>query len=118
VGPGGVNAFASTLFETGYFVLRMELLCARQNSGMPHRFCLLLLDLALANLQSVLHFLWFRIRSRLQQRHRYQSTTLTSLFYKNIYIYSYESNFQDKSIYMIFHIFKLNDLFMIYILNT
>jgi hypothetical protein len=49
----------------------------------------------------------FRIRSRLGQRHGHQNTTLTSLFYKNIcwkviYVYSYESNFQDKSIYMIF----------------
>jgi hypothetical protein len=49
----------------------------------------------------------FHIRSHLGQRHGHQSTTLTSLFYKNIYskviyVYSYESNFQDKSIYMIF----------------
>jgi hypothetical protein len=49
----------------------------------------------------------FRIRSRLGQRHGHQSTTLTSLFYQNIcwqviYVRSYESNFQDKFIYMIF----------------
>jgi hypothetical protein len=49
----------------------------------------------------------FPIRIRLGQRHGHQSITLISLFYKNIYwkviyIYSYESNFQDKSIYMIF----------------
>jgi hypothetical protein len=61
----------------------------------------------------------FHIRSHLGQRHDHQSTTLTSLFYKNlywkvIYVYSYESNFQDKSIYMIFHIFKLNNLKVIH----
>jgi 5-methylcytosine-specific restriction endonuclease McrA len=54
-----------------------------------------------------MYSLRFHIRSRLVQRHGHQSTTLTSLFYKNlywkvIYVYSYESNFQDKSIYMIF----------------
>jgi hypothetical protein len=49
----------------------------------------------------------FHIRSRLGQQDGHQNTTLTSLFYKNIYrkvtyVYSYESNFSDKSIYMIF----------------
>jgi hypothetical protein len=44
---------------------------------------------------------------RLKQRHGQQSTTLASIFYINlcwkvIYVYSYESNFQDKSICMIF----------------
>jgi hypothetical protein len=63
--------------------------------------------------------LWFHIKSLLGQQHGHQSTTLTSLFYKNIYwkviyVYSYESNFKDKSIYMIFHIFKLNDLKVIH----
>jgi hypothetical protein len=58
----------------------------------------------------------FTIRSRLWQR---QSTTLTSIFYKNIYckviyVYSYESNFQDKNYLYDFHIFKLNDLKIIY----
>jgi hypothetical protein len=56
------------------------------------------------------------IRSRLEQRHGHQSTTLTSLLYKNIYwkviyVYSYENNFQYKSIYMIF---KLNGLKVIH----
>jgi hypothetical protein len=59
------------------------------------------------------------IRSCLRQRHGHQSATLTSLFYKNIYwkviyVYSYESSFQDKSIYMIFKIFKLNGLKVIH----
>jgi hypothetical protein len=50
----------------------------------------------------------FHIRSHLGQRHGYQSTTLTSLFYKNIYwkviyVYSYESNFQEKSIIRFSH---------------
>jgi hypothetical protein len=49
-----------------------------------------------------LYSLRFHIRSRLGQWHGHQSTTLTSLFYKNlywkvIYVYSYKSNFQDKS---------------------
>jgi hypothetical protein len=49
----------------------------------------------------------FPIRSRLGQRHGHQNTTLTSLFYKNlywkvIYVYSYENDFEDKYIYMIF----------------
>jgi hypothetical protein len=55
------------------------------------------------------HTVWVEsaLRSCLGQRHGHQSTTLTSLFYKNlywkvIYVYSYESNFQNKSIYMIF----------------
>jgi hypothetical protein len=53
------------------------------------------------------HALRFHIRRRLGQRHGHQSTTLTSLFYKNfyrkvIYVYSYGSNFQDKFIDMIF----------------
>jgi hypothetical protein len=61
----------------------------------------------------------FHIRSRLGQRYGYQSTTLTSLFYKNLYwrityVYYYQTTFQDKSIYMIFHIFKLNDLKVIH----
>jgi hypothetical protein len=48
----------------------------------------------------------FRIRSRLGQRQGHQSTTLTSLIYKNIYwkviyVYYHEINFQDKSIYTI-----------------
>jgi hypothetical protein len=51
--------------------------------------------------------LQLRAVSRLGQRHGYQSTTLTSFFYKNIYwkviyVYSYESNFQNKSICIIF----------------
>jgi hypothetical protein len=59
------------------------------------------------NLQINIYSLRFRIRGRLGLQHGHQSTTLTSLFYKNIYwkviyVYSYESNFQDKSIYMIF----------------
>jgi hypothetical protein len=49
----------------------------------------------------------FGKRSRLKQRHSLQNTTLTSLFYKNIYwkvkyVYFYEKNFQNKSIDMIF----------------
>jgi hypothetical protein len=49
----------------------------------------------------------FHIRSCLGQQDDHQSTTLTSLFCKNLYwkvihVYSYESNFQDKSIYMTF----------------
>jgi hypothetical protein len=68
---------------------------------------------------TIIYSLRFPIRSRLGQRHGHQSTTLTYLFYKNlywkvIYVYSYESNFQDKSIYMIFHIFKLNYLKVIH----
>jgi hypothetical protein len=55
----------------------------------------------------LMYSLRFHIRSRLGHRHGHQSTTLTSLFYTNlywkvIYVYSYESNFQDKSIYTIF----------------
>jgi hypothetical protein len=67
----------------------------------------------------------FHIRSRLGQRHGHQSTTLTSLFCKNlywkvIYVYFYESNFQDKSIYMIFTFSNstTSKLFMIYIPNV
>jgi hypothetical protein len=47
-------------------------------------------------------------RSRLGQRHGLQNTTLTSCFYKKniyekvIYVYFYESIFQDKSIHIIF----------------
>jgi len=44
---------------------------------------------------------------RLGQRHGLQTLALTLCFYKNIYqkmayIYFYESNFQDKSIYIVF----------------
>jgi hypothetical protein len=54
-----------------------------------------------------MYSLCFPIRSRLGQRHGHQSTSLTSLFYKNIYwkviyVYSYESNFEDEFIYIIF----------------
>jgi hypothetical protein len=63
-------------------------------------------------------------RSRLGQGHGLQSTTLTSLFLKNIYwkviyVYFYEKDFRNKSIDM-FHISKLNDLKIIhiYILNV
>jgi hypothetical protein len=54
----------------------------------------------------------------LGQRHGHQSTSLTSLSYKNlywkvIYVYSYGNNFQNKSVYD-FHIFKLNDLKVIH----
>jgi hypothetical protein len=50
-----------------------------------------------------LYSLRFHIRSRLGQRHSHQNTILTSLLYKNIYwkviyVYSYENYFQDKSI--------------------
>ena len=46
-------------------------------------------------------------RSRFEQQHVLQSLTLTSYFYKNIYrkviyLYFYESIFQNKSIHMIF----------------
>jgi hypothetical protein len=45
--------------------------------------------------------------SRLGQRHGLQSLTLAPCFYNNIYqkvvyVYFYESIFQDKSIYMVF----------------
>jgi hypothetical protein len=57
--------------------------------------------------------------SRLWQRHSLQNTTLTSLFYKNIYwkviyVYFYENDFQNKYIDMIFHISKLNNLKVIH----
>jgi hypothetical protein len=67
----------------------------------------------------------FPVRSRLGQQHGHQSTALTSLFYQNIYwkviyVYFYESNFQDKSIYMIFTFSNSTayKLFMIYIPNV
>jgi len=46
-------------------------------------------------------------RSRFGQRYGLQSITLSSYFYKNIYgkmiyVYLYESIFQDKSIHMVF----------------
>jgi hypothetical protein len=46
-------------------------------------------------------------RSRFRQRHGLQSITLTLFFYKNIYlkviyVYFYESIFQDKSIHIVF----------------
>ena len=60
--------------------------------------------------------------SRLEQRHSLQNTTLTSYFYKNIYwkviyVYFYESIFQDKSIHIIFTFSNSTtwELFMIYI---
>jgi uncharacterized protein YbbC (DUF1343 family) len=61
-----------------------------------------------------MYSLRFHIRSHLEQRHGHQSTTFTSLFYKNfvgkLYMYILmKVFFQDKSIYMIF-IFKLNNL--------
>jgi hypothetical protein len=37
-----------------------------------------------------------------------------NLYWKVIYVYSYESNFQDKSILYDFHIFKLNNLKVIH----
>jgi len=48
-----------------------------------------------------------RKESRLEQRHGFQSLTLTLYFYKNIYQkliyeYFYESIFKDKFIHMIF----------------
>jgi hypothetical protein len=73
-------------------------------------------------LSYVTYSLRFIIRSRLGQRHGHQSTTLTSLFYKNlywkvIYVYPNESNFQDKYIYMIFTFSNstTQKLFIIYI---
>jgi hypothetical protein len=53
------------------------------------------------------YFLRFGKRSRLGQRHDLQNRTLTSIFYKNIYlkvayVYFYENAFQNKSIDMIF----------------
>jgi hypothetical protein len=66
----------------------------------------------------------FRTRkgSRFGQWHGLQITTLTSCFYKNIYwkviyVYSYESIFQDKSIHIsfTFSISTTWELFMIYI---
>jgi hypothetical protein len=49
----------------------------------------------------------------------HQSTTLTSLFYKNlywkvIYVYPYESKFSRQIYLYDFHIFKLNDLKVIH----
>jgi hypothetical protein len=56
------------------------------------------------------------------QRHGLQNTTLTSCFYKNIYwkviyVYFYESIFQDKSIHIFFTFSNSTtwELFMIYI---
>jgi hypothetical protein len=73
----------------------------------------------------IIYSLRFPIRSRLGQRHGHYSITLTSLFCKNIYwkviyVYSRESNFQDKSIYMIFTFSNSTTLklFMIYIPNV
>jgi hypothetical protein len=64
-------------------------------------------DIKEIKLEKDTYSLRFRFRSHLGHRHDHQSTTLTSLFYKNIYwkviyVYSYESNLQDKSICMIF----------------
>jgi hypothetical protein len=72
-----------------------------------NRMVMVLIPLRLAKKHTYSYYLRFSIRSRLGQRHDNQSTTLTSLFYKNIYwkviyVYSYESNFEDKYIYMVF----------------
>ena len=53
--------------------------------------------------------------SRFRQRHGLQGLTLTSYFYKNIYrkviyLYFYESIFQDKSIHMVFLYFETQQL--------
>jgi hypothetical protein len=63
-----------------------------------------------------------RKESRFGQRYGLQNTTLTSCFYKNIYqkviyVYFYESIFQDKSIHTIFTFLNSTiwELFMIYI---
>jgi len=53
------------------------------------------------------HSLYIGNSSRFGQRRGLQRITLTSYFYKNIYlkaiyVYFYESTFQDKSIHMVF----------------
>jgi hypothetical protein len=70
----------------------------------------------------ITYSLWFPIRSRLGQRHGHQSTTLTSLFYKNIIekLYMYiltKVIFKTKLLYD-FHIFKLNDLKVVLVLYS
>ena len=62
---------------------------------------------------------------RFGQRHGLQNLTLTSYFYKNIYhkmiyLYFYESIFQDKSIHIVFVFWNstTRKLFIIYILNV
>ena len=55
----------------------------------------------------IAYFLRTHKTLRLGQRHGLQNTTLTTCYYKNIYekvvyVYFYESIFQDKSIHIIF----------------
>ena len=78
--------------------------------------CFLILDIFHLITAYSLHT---RKRSRFGQRHGLQRLNLTSYFYKNIcrkmiYLYFYESIFQDKYIHMVFVFLKLNNLKVIH----